>query len=160
MLIEPLIKTAKDRPEEQEKLKNCLHLVKSILVNVNGQVRTKLWERICNRPFHSLFSSFLSTLHGYVIVLSVITHGYLVTEPNKYWCSLASLLKAWRKPYERNLIMVVIIVRLPKRSELRGWLKSTIVWMPRAQYRWIFLWADSADSFTREFFFQPRQSFF
>ena len=38
LLIEPLIKTAKDRPEEQQKLKNCLHLVKSILVNVNGQV--------------------------------------------------------------------------------------------------------------------------
>jgi len=41
LLIEPLIKTAKDRPEEQQKLKNCLHLVKSILVNVNGQVAEK-----------------------------------------------------------------------------------------------------------------------
>jgi len=41
LLIEPLIKTAKDRPEEQQKLRNCLHLVKSILVNVNGQVAEK-----------------------------------------------------------------------------------------------------------------------
>ena len=39
LLIEPLIKTAKERPEEQQKLRNCLHLVKSILVDVNGQVR-------------------------------------------------------------------------------------------------------------------------
>ena len=38
LLIEPLIKTAKERPEEQQKLRNCLHLVKSILVDVNGQV--------------------------------------------------------------------------------------------------------------------------
>merc|ERR1711997_424496 len=40
-LIEPLIKTAKERPEEQQKLRNCLHLVKSILVDVNGQVAEK-----------------------------------------------------------------------------------------------------------------------
>lgn len=39
LLIEPLIKTAKERPEEQQRLRNCLHLVKSILVDVNGQVR-------------------------------------------------------------------------------------------------------------------------
>ena len=39
LLIEPLIKTAKERPEEQQKLRNCLHLVKSVLVDVNGQVR-------------------------------------------------------------------------------------------------------------------------
>ena len=39
LLIEPLIKTAKDRPEEQQKLRNCLHLVKNILVDVNGQVK-------------------------------------------------------------------------------------------------------------------------
>jgi len=41
LLIEPLIKTAKERPEEQQRLRNCLHLVKSILVNVNGQVAEK-----------------------------------------------------------------------------------------------------------------------
>jgi len=41
LLIEPLIKTAKERPEEQQKLRNCLHLVKSILVDVNGQVAEK-----------------------------------------------------------------------------------------------------------------------
>ena len=38
LLIEPLIKTAKDRPAEQQKLRSCLSLVKSILVDVNGQV--------------------------------------------------------------------------------------------------------------------------
>jgi len=41
LLIEPLIKTAKDRPEEQQKLRNCLHLVKNILIDVNGQVAEK-----------------------------------------------------------------------------------------------------------------------
>merc|ERR1719394_878893 len=41
LLIEPLIKTAKERPEEQQRLRNCLHLVKSILVDVNGQVAEK-----------------------------------------------------------------------------------------------------------------------
>lgn len=41
LLIEPLIKTAKERPEEQQKLRNCLQLVKSILVDVNGQVAEK-----------------------------------------------------------------------------------------------------------------------
>ena len=38
LLIEPLIKTAKDRPAEQQKLRSCLSLVKSILIDVNGQV--------------------------------------------------------------------------------------------------------------------------
>ena len=33
-----LIKTAKDRPAEQQKLRSCLSLVKSILIDVNGQV--------------------------------------------------------------------------------------------------------------------------
>lgn len=43
LLIEPLIKTAKDRPDEQQKLRNCLHLVKSILIDVNGQVTQHFW---------------------------------------------------------------------------------------------------------------------
>ena len=47
LLIEPLIKTAKERPEEQQKLKNCLHLVKSILVDVNGQVRSNISWLMC-----------------------------------------------------------------------------------------------------------------
>ena len=54
LLIEPLIKTAKERPEEQQKLRNCLHLVKSILVDVNGQVSSfythELWEFIQTMP--------------------------------------------------------------------------------------------------------------
>eukprot|EP00088_Acartia_fossae_P033899 TRINITY_DN3477_c0_g1_i9.p1 TRINITY_DN3477_c0_g1~~TRINITY_DN3477_c0_g1_i9.p1 ORF type:complete len:1159 (+),score=471.85 TRINITY_DN3477_c0_g1_i9:327-3803(+) len=41
LLIEPLIKTAKDRPEERQKLDICHQLVKSILVDVNGQVAEK-----------------------------------------------------------------------------------------------------------------------
>ena len=41
LLIEPLIKTAKDRPAEQQRLRNCLSLVKSILVDVNEQVAEK-----------------------------------------------------------------------------------------------------------------------
>jgi A-kinase anchor protein 13 len=41
LLIEPLIKTAKDRPAEQQKLRSCLALVKNILVDVNGQVAEK-----------------------------------------------------------------------------------------------------------------------
>jgi A-kinase anchor protein 13 len=41
LLIEPLIKTAKDRPEERQKLEICHQLVKSILIDVNGQVAEK-----------------------------------------------------------------------------------------------------------------------
>ena len=47
LLIEPLIKTAKDRPEERQKLNICHQLVKSILVDVNGQVKIF-------RPFYTL----------------------------------------------------------------------------------------------------------
>ena len=38
IMIEAMIKTAKERPDEQQKLTNCLYHVKKILVNVNGQV--------------------------------------------------------------------------------------------------------------------------
>ena len=38
IMIEAMIKTAKERQEEQQKLRNCLHHVQKILVNVNRQV--------------------------------------------------------------------------------------------------------------------------
>ena len=58
LLIEPLIKTAKDRPAEQQKLRSCLSLVKSILIDVNGQVTFLSAFLQCDFFFDT--SSFLS----------------------------------------------------------------------------------------------------
>ena len=64
LLIEPLIKTAKERPEEQQRLRNCLHLVKSILVDVNGQVREILSVSMSNNS--RCFVSIIPPIHVHV----------------------------------------------------------------------------------------------
>ena len=38
VIVEAMIKTVKERPEEQQRLRNCLQHIKNIIVNVNRQV--------------------------------------------------------------------------------------------------------------------------
>lgn len=75
LLIEPLIKTSKENPHEQEHLQRALALVKEILVEVDSQVAEKEKEDRKLEIYHRIDAKSYTVHRGYKFKKSDILQG-------------------------------------------------------------------------------------